>query len=184
MRNALLKKTMLIVLFFICFLLFGRFSSFILTIPITIIIIGLWIFSRGKWEKNIKKEEARKWRVSVIFILYLILFFIHSILSSYLWINMPPQISHEPPNILNYLDDLNTIGFVLFINIIFVSFLMWKKAPKQILSLPLISIILFTFPAFVNYWIWEIAVKLYIFAILPILNIVLAFYVRFIFLKK
>jgi len=187
MRKVMVKRLKLIgVIFFlfIFFLLFGRFNSFILTIPITIFIFILLIFSKGKWEKNINKEEAKKWRKSAILTFYTILLVIHSILFSYLWINIPPSISHEPANYLNSLDNLNTIVFVFFINIVFISFLMWKKAPKQILSLPIISIILFTIPGFVNSLIWEIATRLYLFSILPILNIIWAIYIRFVFLRK
>lgn len=151
---------------------------------VILITSGLWKLSKGKWEKRIKKDEAQKWRKSVVFNLYLFLFMISSLLTSYLWINRPPQISNEPPNILNYIANLNDFSF-LFFTFIFIIFCLWKKAPKQILSIPLVSILIILIPGIIDIFVpWELILELYTHIILQLLIIMWAFYIRFIYLVK
>ncbi|MBR9704653.1 hypothetical protein GOV12_04525 [Candidatus Pacearchaeota archaeon] len=177
--------SILLILLILILLTIYDFSLIFFIVPI-LIILGLWKLSKGKWEKRISREDARKWRRSIIFTIYLVLFIVSSLLIFYLGINRPPQISNEPPNILNYLADLNMIGFALFINIIFITFCIWKKAPKQILSIPFVYLILGMTPGLIGTFIsLKIFENLYAFSVLPILQIFWGLYVRFkIFSKK
>ena len=175
-----------IILLFICIYLFLQNNLAFFELTFIEIILISWILNKGRWEKELKREDATKWRRSKIFRVYLILFTLYSILDAYLWINRPPSLSNEPGNILNSLDFIN-FGFLITINLIFIVFLIWKKSPKQILSLPLLLIITFTIPIIVlgiNFQLWNVFIKNYIFAVLPLLQLIWLYYVRFIFLKK
>lgn len=160
----------------------GDISLLFFIVPLGIIVL-LWIFSKGKWEIKLDKEDSSKWKKSTIFNFYLILFIFHSLFNLYFWIVRPSYTSDELEfSRLLYLGALDLVGFILLINFLFIIFLMRKKAPKQILSIPLISIINFIIPGIIPFW--SIAMKSYVFAILPVLQIIWTIYVRFIFLKE
>lgn len=164
--------------------LFQDIGIIFFIIPLGIIILP-WLFTKGNWEKAIRKEDTRKWKKSIIFNIYLILLILNLILEIFLLVNRPPSISNEPANYLNSLSYLS-FGFTTLVNLIFISFLLWKKAPKQILSLPLISLTaaLIIPQGLIAVGLWGTSIFSLTFILLPILQIIWALYVRFIFLKK
>ena len=168
------------------YFLLSNNPSFILIVFTEIIILS-WVFTKGKWEENRNKNEVESWRKSIIFNIYLLLLIIHSILSVYLWINRPPSLSDQPGNFLNTLDFINFFGFVIFINTLSILILILKRAPKQILSLPLLALFISMIPAItanINFEFLGIFIYNYFFAILSGLQLIWLYYIRFIFLKN
>lgn len=185
------KAKIIVITIAIILLALGAYLTLIENIGIIFFIVPLeliilpWLFTKGNWEKNMKKENAKKWKKSLIFNIYLILLILNLILELYLLVNRPPSLSHEPLNYLNSLANLNFV-FVTLVNLIFMSFSLWKKSPKQILSLPLISFLsTFIVPEIL------IVVGLFgkplfslTFILLPVAQIIWALYIRFVFLRS
>lgn len=183
--KSIILLVAIILLILSILLLFYDIGIIFFILPLEIIILS-WIFTKGKWEKFIKTEEAIKWKKSIIFNIYLVLFILNSIIEIYYLINRPLSLSNDPTSYINPLTYF-AFAFVTIGNIIFIFFLMWKKAPKQILSLPITSVII-TFiisNALISLGFWEDTLTYSIILILLfILNILWAFYIRFIFLRK
>jgi len=147
------------------------------------IVVLPWILSKGKWEKKVNEKNATTWRSSKIFAIYLVLFILHSFFGSFYLVDVVgiPRIEREFPRFY-IIAGFDLMVFII-INVIFIIICIRKRAPKQILSIPLIEFIRYTIPITLSkLGLFYLALESYFLAVLPLLQIIWALYVRFVFL--